>query len=313
MKRFLSRYKLILAASAFLLAGCGTPQVMLFNVEVLQPKAFTLTVDDQDVAVVATYTQADKDSSSSALLALGAARFIETGNALEEGSIGAYTIPEEEYSGTRDKEYLEQLMMATGSGTLVMLSKIELGETAVSRVIDPITRLSVVGSRPVKAMMEVYDAISDTTLFASEIKDSLLFRIPLEQDLTQQGIASFLKENDSLIIASLGAMIAQRISQEWMEEEWMLIDYPQEDRWHTAYKHAMDFKWEDAIKEWIPLTEDKDSEKASFAAFNIAVACQMIGNTDLAESWIGYARSRYDFEEARQLQKYLKLKKTTSN
>ena len=40
-------------------------------------------------------------------------------------------------------------------------------------------------------------------------------------------------------------------------------------------------------------------------AFNIAVACQMLGQTDLAIEWVSFARSKMDFPEARQLSQYL--------
>ena len=305
----ISRYRFVWAALLGLgLTGCATPQAMLFNVDVLQPKAFTLDAEAQSVAVVATYGN-ESDSTASAQLALGAARYLETSNALEEGQVGAFTIPEAEYPGTKDKEYMEQLMMATGSGTLVMIRDIKFGEFEISRVIDPVSRLSVVGMKPIKARMEVYDAIADTTIFTSGISDSLRFRIPLESDLSQEGISKFLTEHDSVIVASIGAQIAKQISNQWVEEEWMLIDYADETDWHSAYKKAMDFNWEEAVNTWMNYTEDKNSEKASYAAFNIAVACQMLGETDLAINWISYALNKYSFQEARSLYKYLQAHK----
>ena len=308
--KYFQRYGL-LALLGLVIAGCGAPQAMLFNVDVLQPKKFTLAVDEQPVAVVATYKDKDADSTSSANLALGAARYIETGNALEEGSVGAFTIPEEEYTGAADKEYMEGLMMATGSGTLVIVKDIEMGDVEVSRTFDAISRMSIVGMLPVKAKMEVYDAIADTTIFSERISDSLNFHIPLEQDLSQKSISAFLSVNDSLIVSAVGALLAKHISYQWIEEEWMLIDYPEETTWHNAYKDAMDFKWEEAIKAWIPMSEEQKPEKASYAAFNIAVACQMLGQTDLAIGWLSYGRSKFDFSEARQLSLYLQNHKKT--
>ncbi|MBR6465333.1 MAG: hypothetical protein IKS82_02740 [Bacteroidales bacterium] len=308
--KYIQRYG-FLALLGLVLAGCGTPQAMLFNVDVLQPKKFTLAVDEQPVAVVATYKDKASDSTSSANLALGAARYIETGNALDEGSVGAFTIPEEEYTGAGDKEYMEGLMLATGSETLVIVRDIEMGDVEVSRTFDEISGMSIVGILPVKANMDVYDAIADTTIFSERISDNLKFHIPLDQNLTQQGISAFLSANDSLIVSAVGALLAKHISYQWIEEEWMLIDYPEESAWHNAYKDAMDFKWEEAIKAWMPLTEDKNSEKASYAAFNIAVACQMLGQTDLAIEWLAFGRSKFDFSEARQLSLYLNNHKKT--
>ena len=311
MKRFLSRYKLALALAALMLTGCATPQLMPFNVDVLQPNTFTLDVEETPAAFVATYSDDKLDSAEVATVALAAARKVEEANALEEGEVGAFTIPASEFKGTSDKEYLEQLMMATGSGLLAIISDIDFGQGTVSRTYSSFYGTETIAVIPAKANLTIYDAISDTTLFNSPLSDSIKFRIPDEYAYSKQSIQEYVDKCDSLIFAAFGNHLASKVCENWIEEEWMLIDYPQESSWHKAYEHAMDFKWEDAIKEWMPMTEDQNSEKASFAAFNIAVACQMLGNTDLAESWISYARSKYDFEQARQLHSYLKMKKNT--
>jgi len=302
--KIIQRYG-FMALLGLALAGCATPQAMLFNVDVLQPKAFTLAVDEQPVAVVATYKDKKADSTATAILALGAARSIETSNALEDGSVGAFTIPQDEYPGSSDKEYMEGLMMATGGGTLVLIKDISYGKVALFKDFDEIANVSTIGMQTIMANLEVYDAITDTTIYSAFITDSLHFRFPANQDLSQKGISSFLAEHDSLLVSSMGALLAKHISNQWIEEEWMLIDYTDEPVWHNAYKNAMDFKWEEAIKAWIPLTEDQKPEKASYAAFNIAVACQMLGQTDLAIEWVSFARSKMDFPEARQLSQYL--------
>ena len=74
MKRFLSRYKLALALAAMILTGCATPQLMPFNVDVLQPNTFTLDVEETPAAFVATYSDDKLDSAEVATVALAAAR-----------------------------------------------------------------------------------------------------------------------------------------------------------------------------------------------------------------------------------------------
>ena len=303
MKHF-QRYGII-ALAGLALASCAMPQAMIFNVDVLQPKEFTLNIEDEHIAIVTTYKDAQEDSTVSAIMALGAARFLETANALEEGEVGAYTIPQAEYSGTSDKEYLEQLMMATGSGTLVIIKDISFGKTMISKGYSGYDGSFASAEMRTVANMDVYDAIADTTLYSALISDTTVFKIPIEFSFSDQAINSFLEENDSLIVSSIGAKMARHISSTWIQEEWMLIDYPEETTWHNAYKNAMDFKWEEAIKTWMTYTENSVNEKAGYAAFNIAVACQMLGETDLAISWLTYGRRKYDFPEARQLSRYL--------
>lgn len=311
MKRFLSRYGICIF-TAMLLAGCAAPQVMLFNVDVMEKKAFVLQLDNQSASVVATYDQEKGDSSIMADLARSVADRLEKQNALEEGSVGAFTIPASEYKGSQDKEYLEQLMLATASQSLVIINGFSLRDYHLKKSWDPDrtvpalqTMLTILG----KADMEVYDAISDTTLYHKMVFDSVTFRIPTDNSYTDQSLKELISSNDTLVIASFAATLADHICNTWTEEEWMLIDYPNQETWHEAYKNAMDFKWEEAIRGWLPWTENKKPEVASFASFNIAVACQILGQSDLAESWVEYGRQKYDFQEARALRDYIRSKK----
>ena len=307
--KYIQRYG-FLALLGLVLAGCGVPQAMLFNVEVMTPKAFVLELDEQNTSVVATYDIHVKDSSAMARIASGAAAYLEEKNALEEGSVGAYTIPAEEYKGTEDKEYLEQLMMATGSGVLVILDGLNLDRFTISREFNGMLGTGTFVTMRGKVSMTVYDAIADSTLFNKTVSDSLFFKIPYEESLSENSVKSFIAANDTIIMTAFGQKLADHLCNNWVEEEWMLIDYPEESVWHNAYKDAMDFKWEEAIKAWMPMTEDKNGEKASYAAFNIAVACQMLGQTDLAIEWINYSLKKYSFQEARQLNQYLHQQKT---
>lgn len=308
--KYIQRYG-FLALLGLVLAGCGAPQAMLFNVDVMTPKAFVLELDEQNAAVVSTYDLHVKDSSAMARIASGAAAYLEEKNALEEGSVGAYTIPAEEYKGTGDKEYLEQLMMATGSGLLVIMDGLKLDRFTLSREFNGMLGTGTFLTMRGKISMTVYDAISDTTLFSKTVYDSLFLKIPYEESLSENSVKNFISANDSIIMTAFGQKLADHLCNSWVEEEWMLIDYPEDASWHNAYKDAMEFKWEEAIKAWMPLTEDQNSEKASYAAFNIAVACQMLGQTDLAINWLTFGRSKFDFSEARQLSQYLHNHKKT--
>ena len=61
---------------------------------------------------------------------------------------------------------------------------------------------------------------------------------------------------------------------------------------------AMDFNWCEAIKLWMPLTKSESPKKAAFAAYNIAVACEMSGNLALAKEWINFSLNKHKFQYA---------------
>ncbi len=311
MKKFVSKYRLLIISGIFFLTGCATPQAMFFNVDVLKPKLYTFTPEDQTSSVITTYTNTI-DSLSAIFLAQATARQLELNNALDEGAIGAFTIPAQEFSGTSDKEYLEQLMLATGSRCLFIVSNIEFRPEKVERTIS-VGNIESFCVCPIKANIDIYDAATDTVLYKKLHADTMYVRVPDRFTGSKQDVIKYIQANDSLIRSTFGTLIADEVSPNWTPEEWMLIDYPTDNAWHTAYKNAMDFKWEEAIKGWLPLTESENKDKSSYAAFNIAVACQMLGNTELALNWIQYARNNYNFREAESLEKYLKSRANTTN
>ena len=311
MKKFVSNYRFLIILGLFFLTGCATPQAMFFNVDVLKPKFYTFTTEDQTSSVIATYSNTS-DSLSANFLAQGTARQLELNNALEEGAIGAFTIPAQEFRGTSDKEYLEQLMLATGSRCLFIVSNIELRPEKIEKSVS-VGDIESFCICPIKAHIDIYDAVADTLLYKKIQTDTMYVRVPNRFTGSKQEANKYIQANDSLIRSTFGTLIADEVSPKWIPEEWMLIDYPTDNAWHSAYKNAMDFKWEDAIKGWLPLTESENKDKASYAAFNIAVACQMLGNTDLALNWIQFARNNYNFREAESLENYLRTRGDTTN
>ena len=312
MKRFLSRSGyLLVVISALLAAPCSAQQVMRFNVDVLQPTKFTLEIEDRSAAVVAAYSE-NQDSLAVASVALGAARYLEGANALEDGDVGAFIIPENEYKGTWDKKYLEDLMMETGRGCLVILSEIKFGNGVLERTEGSYGYSEIVVSIPGLAVLDVYDAIHDTTLYSTLVSDSVKFYIPGKFSRSSAQIQSYVDSCETQIFQKFGVLAAQKICPTWKTEMWMLFDYPTNISWHKAYMDALDFKWQEAINGWLPFTENSNAKKASLAAFNIAVACQMMGENELAAGWISYCRGKHDFKEAAQLQRYIKAKELST-
>ena len=313
MKRFISPLRYLpIAVCALMAVSCATPQVMRFNVDVLQPVKFNLDVEDQSTAIIATYSTETQDSIAIAGVALGAARFLETENALEDGDVGAFIIPQEEYKGTQDKDYMEGLMMETGRSCLVILSNISFGNGTIIRKHNPWGEINTSVIIPSRAFMDVYDAISDTTLFSTIATDSIQIDIPYEFASSQQDIQMYMDSTESLVFTRFGAAAVQNICPYWKTEIWNLFDYPTISSWHKAYMNARNFRWQEAITNWMPFTEEKDAKKASLAAFNIAVACQIMGENELAASWISFCRGKLDFKEAAQLQQYIKSKQSSN-
>ena len=106
------------------------------------------------------------------------------------------------------------------------------------------------------------------------------------------------------ISEKIGEKLASVISRQWETKTIMLINYSSNGDWNNAYRLAVDnFDWQRAINIWMPYTKSENPRKASFAAYNIAVGCRMIGNPKLALEWVNFAEKQFNFRELQLLKK----------
>ena len=77
-----------------------------------------------------------------------------------------------------------------------------------------------------------------------------------------------------------------------------------ERAWNKGAEYAYDFKWKEAIEQWMTLLQSNGKEKKACAAYNIALGCFMCGQPDLALEWL----DRSDSYEPVSLSKSLRIK-----
>ena len=70
----------------------------------------------------------------------------------------------------------------------------------------------------------------------------------------------------------------------------------------------MSFKWKEAMEIWMEDTSSSDNVKASCAAFNIAVACEMLEHFDLANEWLDVAKKHYPIQGIDEYKSFLNKK-----
>jgi hypothetical protein len=152
--------------------------------------------------------------------------------------------------------------------------------------------------------LNAYDAVADSVMFRKAVRDTIAVYLV---NGTEEGknVSETLVDRLPEITEKIGERAGSELSTKWNTQEWMLINYPGDATWNSAYLLARSFKWSDAIAKWMPLTEDSNSQKASFAAFNIAVACEMMEERSLAREWIDFALGKYKFQEAEDFKGYL--------
>lgn len=101
-----------------------------------------------------------------------------------------------------------------------------------------------------------------------------------------------------------GYDIGQRMFPYWVQES--RTYFARGNRlFRDARKHVEDNQWQKAIDLWKKAFK-KDSQELAFrAAFNIAFACEMMGEMDLAIKWINRALDIYSYKKAREYKEVL--------
>ena len=84
----------------------------------------------------------------------------------------------------------------------------------------------------------------------------------------------------------LGSLAAKFTQPQWETQERVLFFFSSAP-WYKALEHAFMFEWEEAQNIWLMLTkENKNHKKVAYAAYNLAVASEMMGRFDLAKEWL---------------------------
>ena len=90
----------------------------------------------------------------------------------------------------------------------------------------------------------------------------------------------------------IGEMSSRIFMPEWKAEQYTFI-YFESDGWDAASQAAYSYKWKEAIEEWMKLLETNNTLKRSCAEFNIATACYMLGDNELALKWLDRSDEDY--------------------
>ena len=308
--------KLFALISTLLLAvSCG-PSAVYFDVDVRNSNSSDLNTAGGKVAVFAITPEEKADSIAIAQAAMGIASQYEADQGLDAQSVPAYTVPKKEFSGfpgrvngkmATDTSYITRLMIKSASEILIFIDNLTFATSTIRNAATYEYPNAISMDLPYYLEINAFDAINDKVLLSKEMQDTVtvLLTNGAENGKTAAGT---IAEQFGAISAKIGENVAQCLSTQWNTETWLIVDYPNSDAWHSPAELAKNFKWEDAIQKWMPLTEDKNTQKAAYASFNIAVACEMLGQTSLAKEWITFSRQKYSFRESGELLNYLNTK-----
>lgn len=293
---------LLAAAGVFFFSRCATPEAVYMDVDVADTSSFNLDPSGENVTIF-TVVENDSLMLNYETISNAMASQYETDQALEEEVVDVYLIPANEFN-LKDNAYLNQLGENSNSTILIFLHNFKYGKPTMLVGYEDYANL-VYKHFPFKASITVFDTKKNLVIKDTTVDDHL--------DLAFNTYSSYSKEGSSYTVNSekinkaIGVRLAGYLSTNWLSKEIMLVNYPSDSNWEKGVKLASEFKFDEAIKIWMPyVNKGDDAEMQAFAAYNIAVACQMLGNKDLAMEWVVYSRRKYRFPQSAELFNELK-------
>ena len=305
----------LMAVPVILLAGCA-PQARYLNIDVKKEAQVKMPVLAASYAVYSIGTESVSESVKLQSVALGMAEKLEDGLELERGSVNVYSIPKSEFGGFPgggnsdiagvDNDYLNTLWLDSKARVLMFVDNLNFKGYKVQKmgIYDEYGGLNVV--LPYSVDLNVYDALLGKVLYTLNEKDSVYLHLEsgIPENEVVGSIARYLPE----ISKKIGERLAANLAPQWITQQRLIVSYEGNLRWEEAYDLASDFKWREAIDIWMEQIDAKNPKKSAFAAYNIAVGCEMLEEFDMALKWIGLSLELYSFKEAETLKKQLSQK-----
>ena len=233
------------------------PSRYAIQVEMRHPSKSGLDLAGKIVSVV--YYSGDNalENQAAENMAAGFAEVIEKDNVTGEGSVGVYRV-DRKAGNYALKDSLVNLVIQTG-GDVVFLLDAELADNVTSE------------GTPVKVTLYCYDGMRKEDTVNRFIGNTVI-PSSSQENLLSEALAS-------------GKRIGESFKAQWKDEQYS-IAYYDSIRWYEALERADRFDWKGAMDIWFEMLDSRDVLKRAAAEYNIAVACYMLGDFDLARQWL---------------------------
>lgn len=255
------RLFLLSLLAALSLISCS-PSRHAIQVEMRYPSKSGIELAGKIISVVYLVDDDFTGDNFNAGMAEGFASELERDYGTGEGSVGIYSLKN---TGGRysHKDTLVNLLMDTGSDAVFLFDK-----PGMSPAGDKLMKFSV--------KLYCFDAMNRN-----------------ENVYSFTGTKVINTSSDDFINEAVksGETVAATFKSQWKHEQYSVIYYENE-KWYKALEKAAEYDWKGAMDMWMGFLSTPDMMKRACAEYNIAVACYMLGDYDLASEWLD--RSDHD-------------------
>lgn len=305
MKR--SLLSAIAALSALVALQSCDPQAFSMNVEMRYPSSSGMSIDGKSVAVVYLNEDSAKDSVFNECLANGFASAIEKNYFNGAEAVNLYKMPKVGGGVYSNADTLINLIVDTGCDIVFLFDAPEFGNVQIKEQKTSTSGTYYPVSVPVAIKLYGFDSLSGSDTVRVWTGTRML-SANMESSLGRQAAADSLWNRIGSSAENLGEVSARTFAPVWKEETYTFIYYESPEAWLTAAQYASDYKWNEAMKVWISLLDTNNPMKRSCAEYNIATACFLMGDNELALKWLNSSDEDYPISLSKTLLKRIQAR-----
>ncbi len=252
----MKRVVIYLLSLLALMTSCG-PVRYAVNVEMRYPSKAGIDLAGKVVSVVFLENEDSLALAFNNGMAESFAYTLEADYGTGEGSIGVYRMRPGAYAS---KDSLLTLLGETGADVVFLMDTIKFGERKPGSGVTPFTvSLYCFDGMDPSEKVYAYSGTSNVHLGESA-------------DVADEGL-------------TVGIQLSSSFKSQWKHEQYSIF-YFENEKWYKPMELAAEYEWKAAMELWFNLLSTKDMLKRSCAEYNIAVACYMLGDYELAGEWL---------------------------
>ena len=297
----------IAALSALVALQSCDPQAFSMNVEMRYPSSSGMSIDGKSVAVVYLNEDSAKDSVFNECLANGFASAIEKNYFNGAEAVNLYKMPKVVGGVYSNADTLINLIVDTGCDIVFLFDAPEFGNVQIKEQKTSTSGTYYPVSVPVAIKLYGFDSLSGSDTVRVWTGTRML-SANMEASLGRQAAADSLWNRIGSSAENLGEVSARTFAPVWKEETYTFIYYESPEAWLTAAQYASDYKWNEAMKVWISLLDTNNPMKRSCAEYNIATACFLMGDNELALKWLNSSDEDYPISLSKALRKRIQAR-----
>ena len=283
--------KVLMLLTVFMMVSCG-PMRHAVQVEMRYPSKSGIELAGKSISVVYLENKDQDAREFNSHMADGFAYALEEEYGTGEGSVPVYSMVRSVDGDYAQKDTLFRILMEVGSDVVFLIDTVKLGSMRVDGATRVDSAVSVdssylsVAHMPFTMKMYSFDAMDKSGIVKSYGGSSEAQPMVYSngKDTSSQ---QYYKARKSLPSAAweVGKEISDSFRSQWKHEQYSLT-YFDSEKWYQGLDCAEAYDWKGAMDIWFSLLKTNDLLKRSCAEYNIAVACYMVGDYDLASEWL---------------------------